>query len=466
MSGLIGVALVVDDISKGCNLAFRYPAPPVENASHFHKLSPSLLAKLFRPKSALCNQSFELSMDDLRFISHPVLVAPRAAPAAPLSVTTAVAGSSGGSSASTGVGVASAPLVGSSPAMMQPDVKRNETTMFNIIFALEKRPQAQHQHQHQHQQHGQADDLQLQQLRRNIRRFHTVAAQLANGLLHEELRAGFVSTEVRELLHIRDELAQSERGASNGNNGASGSASGGNSGSHHHHHHHHRSDGGAGASDSGGSAVEVDPQVFIDVALSQSQLANDLKAVYHGLDESGMVHVVINRWVKLSLTLTDAVDVQVQNLRPYHTLLLLADEDKIVDALPADHSRQLRVLIEAVNPLKSFQELALETCIPIHQMFRLAAHLVYWGYGRIIDTITLHNIYQVNASACIGVQSPLSLEFRRKFAPYELSEMLSTFSGSRRIGEYMKTLSSAKKVEYVHMLVSGKLLVAVWEIYR
>jgi hypothetical protein len=268
---------------------------------------------------------------------------------------------------------------------------------------------------------------------------------------------------VRELLHIRDELAQHKRGGGSGagpmsgtggllpNGNAAAGGGGGvggvgtSGGASHHHHHHHQ---GAGE-----AAVEVDQQTFIELSLGKSQLANDLKRVFHGLHEAGMVQVVLNRWVKLALTLSDAVDVQMQSMRPYHTLLLLQDEETILDALPPDHSRQLRVLIEAVNPLKSFQDLALETCIPIHQLFRLAAHLVYWGVGRVIDAVTLHNIYQVHTDAELGVQALPAQEFRRKFPPYELCEVLSTFSGSRRIGEYMKTLSSAKKVEYIHMLV-------------
>lgn len=206
------------------------------------------------------------------------------------------------------------------------------------------------------------------------------------------------------------------------------------------HHHHHRKDG-----ENGSSTVEVDPQTLIDVSLGKSVLANDLKRVFHGLEESGAAHVVLNGWVKLSLTLTDAVTVRMASLRPYHTLLLLTDKEDILSKLPADHARQLRDLVEAVNPLKSFQDLALDTGIPIHQVFRLAAHLVYWGFGRIVDAITLYNIYQVNSKADLHITSPLAQEFRRKFAPYELGEVLSTFSGSRRIGEYMKTLSTAKR---------------------
>ncbi|EGZ09760.1 hypothetical protein PHYSODRAFT_523131 [Phytophthora sojae] len=465
---LMGVALVVDDISKGCNLAFRYPAPPGESASSFHTLPAPLLAKLFRPKNALCNASFELVVDDLRFVSHPVLVSrrlPAAAPADGSSSTPPTVieqSASNGTTASTG----------------------NETTMFNIIFALEDRPPQVSRPAEamdgtidpQLLPLQQADEEELLARRRSsAQAFHTVAAQLANGLLHEELRVGFVSKEVRELLQLRDELAQSEQrnaggsstgipgvtsgnsisaavaaGATSGSSITSNAGGGGaaTSGSSLMHHHHHRKDG-----ENGSSTVEVDPQTLIDVSLGKSVLANDLKRVFHGLEESGAAHVVLNGWVKLSLTLTDAVTVRMASLRPYHTLLLLTDKEDILSKLPADHARQLRDLVEAVNPLKSFQDLALDTGIPIHQVFRLAAHLVYWGFGRIVDAITLYNIYQVNSKADLHITSPLAQEFRRKFAPYELGEVLSTFSGSRRIGEYMKTLSTAKKTEYIHMLI-------------
>ncbi|CAI5715955.1 unnamed protein product [Hyaloperonospora brassicae] len=442
---LVGLALVVDDSSKGCNLAFRYPPAPPHKASSFHTLPAPLLAKLFRPKNALCNARLELVVDELRFVSHPVLVSTDA----------------------------------------------HETTMFNVIFALTDdgvwRADA-----------GATTD---ERRRTRAQAFYTVAAQLANGLLHEELRVGFVSSEVRELLHVRDEVVQSARragtssaantgagGTSSGasgpsaagaaaaaavggavsSNGAGGTVDGGGgsagtaagaSGVHVYHPHPHqmppphhlRSE--AGESGSGSSSVEVDMQTLTAVSLEKSVLANDLKRVFHGLAEAGAAHVVLNGWVKLSLTLTDAVTVQMASLRPYHTLLLLSDKSAILTQLPADHARQLRDLVEAVNPLKSFQDIALETSIPIHQVFRLSAHLVYWGHGRIVDAITLYNIYQVTASADLHVASPLAVEFRRKFAPYELGEVLSTFSGTRRIGEYMKTLSTAKKTEYVHMLI-------------
>ncbi|CAK5116303.1 unnamed protein product [Aphanomyces euteiches] len=392
-----GIALVVDDIHKGCNLAFRYPAPQSDShMSAFHRLSSALIAKLFRPKNVLCNQTFQLVIDDLRFISHPVTI----------NLPTSSNPPSSNSQSSTVSG-------------------RRDTSMFNVIFALDDTkldeilPSASSQEGH---------------LRaKKVDAFAQVASQLAHALLHEETRVGFVTSEVRELLHLRDEIAQNERQLAQSMDGNGG--------------------GGGGTADTDTQEIDVDPQTLIDVALGKSVLANDLKAVYHGLEEDGSVHVVINRWVQLSLTLFDTTMFSLNAMRPYHTLLLLHENDKILDALPADSSPQLRVLIEAHNPLRDFQELMLETGIPLKQLFRLAAHLVYWGVARVIDAVTMHNIYHVQPTANIHSQSALALEFRRRFTSFELAEVLATFTGKNRLSVYMNTLTQHRKLEYIHMLI-------------
>ncbi|OQR83762.1 hypothetical protein ACHHYP_14312 [Achlya hypogyna] len=382
LGSCLGVAFVVDDIHKGCNLAFRYPAPQSDShISAFHRLSSALVAKLFRPKNALCNQTFELVIDDLRFVSHPVAI------------------------------------------NVQPSATQGhrETSMFNVIFALDET-----------KFHMEMMDPSYvrRDHKKRVEAYAQVAAQLANALLHEENRVGFVTKEVRELLHIRDEIAQNERV-----------------------HHQNNMDESGGNAQEAYTEVDFDLQTLIDVALGKSVLANDLKAVYHGLEEDGSVHVVVNRWVQLSLTLHDSNRFDMTSIRPYHTLLLLTDNDKILDALPADASPHLRLLIEAHNPLRDFHELMVETGIPLKQLFRLAAHLVYWGVARIVDAVTMHNIYQVRPTANLHAHSAPALEFRRKFTSFELGEVLATFMGKHRISVYMNTLSQHRKLEYIHMLI-------------
>ena len=306
------------------------------------ELEAGLFAKLFRPRSMLCNQTFELIIDRLRFVSHPVLVQKQS---------------------------------------------ESETTMFNVVFALH-------------------EDVPTMAL-------HAIGAQLSNGLLHEELRMGFVSQQVKTLLLIEEEEP------------------------------------------SGNSAAHF--QTFIDVALERSALANNLKDIYHGIREVGSVHVVINEWIKMSLTTEPRATVLPSDLRPYQTLLLMRDEERILETLPCDSSPELVLCIRMANPLKSFQELHLEMGVSLEQLYRLAAHLAYWGVARIIATITQYGIYQVHPEANIQPSSTLALEFRRKFAPKELHQVLATFSATRRLGEYLKKMNAVSQTEFLHIVVRDRI---------
>ena len=83
MHKIVGLALVVDNRSAGQNLVFRYPAAsPLSTETHqqtdtpvqksmFYGLQPQVFAKLFRPKAKMCDQSVELTIDELSYVFYP-----------------------------------------------------------------------------------------------------------------------------------------------------------------------------------------------------------------------------------------------------------------------------------------------------------------------------------------------------------------------------------------------------------
>ena len=345
---LKGVAFVVDDVHKGRRLAFRYPGPPsFGKTDEFHSLDSTLFAKLFRPKTILCNAHFELMISSLHFISYP------------MTLTTG---------------------------------KSNELTMFNTILAFTH----------------ETDSSQLACLRQ-------ILHQISHSFYHEQQRIKFVSEQVHLLLNCEEELLHAEK-------------------------------------QKGSKAV--DNQTLIDMALSKSGLANTLKDIYHGLNESGMVQIVINSWIHLSLTLyRNSTNCTPDPIRPYHTLLLLEESTLLVKQLPPDASQQLQRLILHANPLHTFQELQLTLSIPFEQLIRLAAHLVYWGKARIIVTMTKHGIYQVTSQADVQVQSRIAREFKLKFPSTLLHEILSRFSATRTLAAYLKKMCVKNRNEFLQMLV-------------
>jgi len=81
---MLGLAVVVDDPRKGPRLAFSYPLGLVESRGSDHERGAAdFFARIFRPPDALCNQPFEVTVEDTLYVTFPVLISqPTAAPAA------------------------------------------------------------------------------------------------------------------------------------------------------------------------------------------------------------------------------------------------------------------------------------------------------------------------------------------------------------------------------------------------
>jgi hypothetical protein len=79
---ILGIVLVVDEIGHGARMAVRYPCSGTAAAAHtttnnddlFYTLSHRQMAKLFRPKPALCNQPMTLSVGGTVFCCCAALI--------------------------------------------------------------------------------------------------------------------------------------------------------------------------------------------------------------------------------------------------------------------------------------------------------------------------------------------------------------------------------------------------------
>lgn len=458
MENLTGIALVVDDIHKGCNLAFRYPVSfehlyekgisetefcnkRKSGISAFHSLSASLFAKLFRPKNNLCGQCFELTIDNVRFISYPVQVIKHieshgSSECEESHFQHSFGPSSGDRGSSPTSKCLSNKIGGCLNALSIDDVgltskvfenNKSETRMFNLVFAMEENTSKK-------MTINDCDSCAIAQLQSTVQ-------QITKALLHEEVRTSFVSHQVRTLLMLRDDLIQQRRLKSNINTGPVNNLSTTS----------HRVYQG----DSAVSADVFDLQTFVDLSLCKSTLANDLKRVYHELKELGFCHLRVNDWVNVSVTLSSVGKLDMTRFRPYHTLLLLRERNDVLDSLPVDATQQIRTLVEAANPLKNFRELSIETSLTQSQLYRLSAHLVHWNHAKIVDTITLHNVYKVRSDDGLLSSRTLGLQFRKRFSRQNFYAVLASFTGCRRLGESMKNLSPAQKSEHVLMLVNS-----------
>lgn len=148
-----------------------------------------------------------------------------------------------------------------------------------------------------------------------------------------------------------------------------------------------------------------------EMILKKCSLAKDLKSIFNSLSTSGVINIMINKWIQVSFCLPqkvhqthkvgivvnpETINKCLDNLRPYHGLLLLVEPVDLLDSLPADHSPALCRLLQMYNPLKSLQTLAADSDLTLAQIFQLTGHLVYWAKATIIYPLCENNVYVIS----------------------------------------------------------------------
>ena len=290
-----------------------------------------VFARLFRPKAALCDGLFEVSIDSQHFISFPTNVTP--GDRVPKLWNAALPESARSGEATLDEWAKHAAEVSD----------RHEISLFNVIFAVDL-PAGMDLKAGKRSAFGavEHDDIDM---------LCDAVQKLSACLMHEQRRVRYVSSQVQMLQDIKEQ-----------------------------------------------SAHPYDNTALVAAQLERSRLAEELVAMYTGLLRDRAVHLDINRWIRLSLGLADPSrcefhpcsvtsctvflsialedaacgvgcgDVLVTvaigvvslhrlaklSMRPYHTVLLTKSKDEVCKELPPDASPQLRRLIDAANPLKSF----------------------------------------------------------------------------------------------------------------
>ncbi|XP_029036380.1 GATOR complex protein NPRL3 [Osmia bicornis bicornis] len=379
----LSIILVKSD-SKGDRLLFRYPHTtkhtrdsnqytkkrnpysltitedllqslpfPTSNISNGNLtgVNDEVLSTLFAVKPELCEQKFELKVNDVRFVGHPTLV----------------------------------------PSHGLKEV--NSSMLFNIVFAL----QAQASHS-------------------IVKCYYDLSTRLGIALRHEERRCGFLTEEIKIMVSTHDEIATRSEGES-----------------------------------------DCDESPY-ELILQRSSLARDLKSVFSSLSTSGIINIMINKWIQVRFCLPqkvhqshekgfvinpEIIDRCLNSLRPYHGLLLLIEPSDLLDSLPIDSSPALKRLIQMYSPLKNLQTLAADSDLTLTQVFQLTGHLVYWAKATIIYPLCESNVYVVSPDAIITNQ--LLEIFSEEFPGFCLLQVLSDFSLPTSISQKLNPLNQLQQ---------------------
>ena len=166
--------------------------------------------------------------------------------------------------------------------------------------------------------------------------------------------------------------------------------------------------------------------------LQISSLSNEMRALYHDLIGKVVVDLTVNNNVHIKIPLQNVDGIQEArnnlSLRPYQTLLPIADENVLENVLstlekrPVSKSQQINqtqkwssidekdVLFRA-NPTETFSDLCVQLEMNLHELTPLVGSICQSGLGKIISVITSSTIYQ-------GTVSISFCAFISKLSPY------------------------------------------------
>ncbi|KAL7713943.1 Nitrogen permease regulator 2 [Entamoeba marina] len=142
--------------------------------------------------------------------------------------------------------------------------------------------------------------------------------------------------------------------------------------------------------------------------ISKSALASAIQDLFVDIKSKGVAHIKLNGKYLLPISLNNYENIFSRVLRPYHTLFLfknphewitnlMESDDILFDHFTQTNAKefisQVQVIIQNADPLHSFEYLSLTTGISLDIVYQIARYLVYWGKARVIEAISLDNVY-------------------------------------------------------------------------
>lgn len=450
----------------------RYPTSPLSDGVEdlFFKLPPRQMAKLFRPKPALCGKPMTLSVGGTFFCCFATLM----------------------DDSPDENGTTPADKVQTNDPSLPASASDNDLILFSVIVALApKRPcsslpitgwyedsltQSPGTYSATHGSRT-GNSRSTSESFLSIRRVHLSLARLCRVLEREERRCNYVSSQTHQFHLARQELKSkwlrarrssddigiTVSSASSTTNSPVSVASKG--------HRRHRSSSyierstnmpGQGSGPSGNSAFQNSEQFqqeYVDIVMAETyaststsngtddntakqfyhgNLARELVQVFHALGRNDISFpqtpaalisgrrgiVFINRHLATFIEAASSLDISQRasnmdsrsNVQPYHTILFPhASAAELLEALSSSSSgppRMLHQLLQVIHPQKSLTEAAAEANLPLQATLDLANYLIEQG-----ACVASHVLSQSSRLACrpVKIIPKVSLAFAQNF---------------------------------------------------
>ncbi|KAJ8601156.1 hypothetical protein CTAYLR_008493 [Chrysophaeum taylorii] len=138
------------------------------------------------------------------------------------------------------------------------------------------------------------------------------------------------------------------------------------------------------------AAILVATEGDVSAHLAASSLARELREVC----ETGAVR--FNNWIQVGAPRDGDED---ESYASYEALVLGDTPERIDAELPAAASPQLRAVVSAADPRRTFRDIADATGLGIERVYRIARHLVRWKRARVAAAVRDDAVYAVSPAA-------------------------------------------------------------------
>ncbi|KAK5675420.1 Nitrogen permease regulator 3 [Elasticomyces elasticus] len=172
----------------------------------------------------------------------------------------------------------------------------------------------------------------------------------------------------------------------------------------------------------------ADLGVLLTQMIEHSELAWALKEVYEKVSMGEVAGIRLNG-MELSLHIPPHV-IEVSTMDEYSALLLLEDKDALLRELSHQDANPLAHFIREHTPTKPLGKLATKLNIPLPDLLQLAQHLIKWRKARLIPPLHSSNAYILHPSAPMDKVAGLIPLYARRFTTLPtLPQMLKVLSG-------------------------------------
>ncbi|KAJ1651749.1 Nitrogen permease regulator 3 [Dispira simplex] len=135
-------------------------------------------------------------------------------------------------------------------------------------------------------------------------------------------------------------------------------------------------------------------------------------------------------------------------IQPHQILLPLEEPKQMLQSLPPDANLTIALLISELPNRRALGDLHSVIDCSLAQMYRLAAHMIYWNKCKVINKPKLGCEYIVSPNADLSQLGSYNAEFSRRFPKIDLVDFLASFSTPKSYFKHIQNRDNADRIMY------------------